>query len=48
MKLKLVKDNNPKIRKKSEEVSLPLSAEDKELLDSMFNYLVKSQDEEYA
>jgi peptide deformylase len=48
MKLKLVKDNNPKIRKKSEEVSLPLSAEDKDLLDSMFNYLVKSQDEDYA
>lgn len=48
MKLKIVKDNNPKIRKKSEEVTLPLSKEDQDLLDSMFNYLVKSQDEEYA
>ena len=48
MKLKIVKDNNPKIRKKSEEVPLPLSAEDQDLLDSMFNYLIKSQDEEYA
>lgn len=48
MKLKLVKDNNPKIRKKSEDVELPLSPEDQDLLDSMFNYLVKSQDEEYA
>ena len=48
MKLKIVKDNNPKIRKKSEDVPLPLSKEDKEILDSMFDYLVKSQDEEYA
>ena len=48
MKLKLVKDNNPKIRQKSVDVPLPLSKEDKEILDSMFNYLVKSQDEEYA
>lgn len=48
MNIKIVKDTNPKIRKKSEEVPLPLNAEDKDLLDSMFNYLVKSQDEEYA
>ena len=48
MKLKIVKDSNPKIRKKSEEVPLPLSSEDQDLLDSMFNYLIKSQDEEYA
>ena len=48
MKLKLVKDNNPKIRTKSENVNLPLSAEDKDILDSMFNYLIRSQDEEYA
>ena len=48
MKLKIVKDNNPKIRRKSEEVPLPLNAEDQEILDSMFTYLVRSQDEEYA
>ena len=48
MKLKIVKDNNPKIRKKSEEVPLPLSAEDRDLIDSMYKYLVHSQDEEYA
>ena len=48
MKLKIVKDNNPKIRKKSEEVPLPLSEEDRDLIDSMFDYLVKSQDDEYA
>lgn len=48
MKLKVVKDNNPKIRKKSVDVPLPLSDEDRDLLDSMFIYLVKSQDDEYA
>ena len=48
MKLKIVKDNNPKIRKKSLEVPLPLSKEDRELIDSMFDYLVMSQDDEYA
>ena len=48
MKLKIVKDNNPIMRKRSELVSLPLSKEDKELLDEMSLYLKKSQDDEYA
>ena len=48
MKLKIIKDNNPIMRQKSLEVSLPLSKEDKELLDEMLLYLKKSQDEEYA
>ena len=48
MKLKIVKDNNPIMRKKSEPVSLPLSKEDKETLDEMLEYLKLSQDEEYA
>ena len=48
MKLKIVKDSNPIMRKKSEPVSLPLSKEDKELLDSMLEYLKLSQDDEYA
>lgn len=48
MKLKIVKDTNPIMRKKSLPVELPLSKEDKELLDSMLEYLIKSQDEEYA
>ena len=48
MKLKIVKDSNPIMRKKSLEVELPLNKEDKELLDSMLDYLVRSQDEEYA
>ena len=48
MKLKIVKDSNPIMRKKSEPVALPLSEEDKKTLDDMLEYLKLSQDEEYA
>ena len=48
MKLKIVKDSNPIMRKKSQPVDLPLSAEDKKTLDDMLEYLKLSQDEEYA
>lgn len=48
MKLKIVKDNNPIMRKKSLPVELPLSEKDKETLDEMLEYLKLSQDEEYA
>ena len=48
MKLKIVKDNNPIMRKKSLPVEMPLNKEDKETLDEMLNYLKLSQDEEYA
>ena len=48
MKFKIVKDNNPIMRQKSLPVSLPLSAEDKEILDEMLNYIKKSQDDDYA
>ena len=48
MKLKLVKDNNPIMRKKSQPVPLPLSKEDKETLDEMLEYIKLSQDEDYA
>lgn len=48
MKLKIVKDNNPIMKKKSLPVSLPLSDEDKRTLDDMLEYLKLSQDEEYA
>lgn len=48
MKLKIIKDNNPKMRQKSEMVTLPLSNEDKKTLDEMLNYLKLSQDEEYS
>ena len=48
MKIKIIKDNNPIMRKKSLPVDLPLSKEDKDVLDAMLDYLKKSQDEEYA
>lgn len=48
MKLKILKDTNPIMRKKSLPVDLPLSKEDKETLDAMLEYLKLSQDEEYA
>ena len=48
MKLKIVKDNNPIMRKKSLPVELPLSSKDKETLDAMLDYLKRSQDEEFA
>ena len=48
MKFKIVKDNNPIMRQKSLPVELPLSAEDKETLDAMLDYLKKSQDDDYA
>lgn len=48
MKLKIVKDSNPIMRKKSLPVEMPLSKEDKDLLDAMLNHLKLSQDEEYA
>lgn len=48
MKLKIVKDDNPIMRKKSLPVELPLSNKDKETLDAMIDYLKRSQDEEYA
>ena len=47
MKFKIIKDNNPKMRKKSLPVDLPLSKEDKDTLDEMLYYLKLSQDEEY-
>lgn len=48
MKIKLVKDSNPIMRKRSLPVELPLSKEDKKHLDDMLLYLKKSQDPEYA
>ena len=48
MKYKIFKDSNPIMRKKSLPVEIPLKKEDKETLDFMLDYLIKSQDEEYA
>lgn len=48
MKLKIVKDSNPIMRKQSLPVEMPLSSEDRETLLVMLDYLKKSQDEDYA
>ena len=48
MKLKIIKDSNPIMRKKSLPVELPLSKQDKDTLDAMLEYLKLSQDEDYA
>ena len=48
MSLKIIKDSNPLMRKPSSEVPLPLSKEDRNLLDEMLEHLKLSQDEEYA
>ena len=45
---KIVKDNEKSIREKCQPVVLPLSQEDKDLALAMVDYLIKSQDEEYA
>ena len=44
----IIKDNNPLIREKSEDVSIPLSKEDKELLMDMLTYVNESTDDEIA
>lgn len=45
---KIISDSNPILREISKEVELPLNKEDEELLRSMHEYLVNSQDEEMA
>ncbi len=44
----IVKDTDPFIREKSQPVSLPLSAEDRALLQDMFDYVRNSTDPEIA
>lgn len=44
----IVRDGHPALREMSEEVTLPLSEEDKKLLDKMKEFLINSQDEEMA
>lgn len=44
----IISDHDPIIRTKSEKVSLPLSPEDRELLEAMLAYVRDSQDEEIA
>ena len=45
---KIVKDSTKSIREKCKPVETPISQEDKDLALSMVDYLIKSQDEEYA
>lgn len=48
LKKDIILDDNPLLRKKSEDVALPLSKEDEKLLDDMLEYLENSQDDEKA
>jgi peptide deformylase len=48
MKLKVIKESNPVLRKRSAEVPLPLSEGNKKLLQALFDYLIQSQNKEYA
>ena len=48
MKIKIIKDSNPKMRLRSQPVDMPLSKQDKETLVAMLDYLKKSQDDDYA
>ncbi|HBB06042.1 MAG TPA: peptide deformylase [Firmicutes bacterium] len=45
--LKIVKDKKPSLRMPSKDVEMPLSEEDKNLLEEMLDYLKKSQDPAY-
>lgn len=44
----IIKDTDPRIREISEDVPLPLSKEDEQLLRDMYQYVVDSTDEEKA
>jgi peptide deformylase len=44
----IIDDSNNKIRKKSKEVTMPLSKEDRKLLEDMYEFLVNSQDPEIS
>lgn len=44
----IILDSDPRIRLKSKEVELPLSDENKELLEAMLTYVKNSQDKEIA
>ena len=44
----IILDSDPRIRTKSEKVELPLSAQDRQLLEDMLTYVRRSQDDEIA
>lgn len=48
MKLKVIKEPNPVLRKRSADVPLPLSKANENLLRAMLDYVIQSQNKEYA
>lgn len=44
----IIKDPNPLLRKKSEKMTLPLSFEDQQLVDSLYEYVINSTDPELS
>jgi len=44
----IIRDGHPTLRKVAEEVKIPLSDEDKEILNSLMEYVQNSQDDEIA
>lgn len=44
----IVREGHPTLRTRAEEVTFPLSAEDRQLADDMLQYLINSQDPEIA
>ena len=44
----IIKDPNPLLRQKSEKIELPLSQEDQQLVDSLYEYVVNSTNPELA
>lgn len=44
----IIMDPNPLLREKSKKVEIPLSAEDQQLVDSLYEYVIQSTDEELA
>lgn len=44
----IIKDSNPLIRERSQDVNIPLSKEDKDLLMEMLTYVIESTDEKIA
>ena len=46
LKKDIILDSNPLLRKKSEDVALPLSKEDEKLLEEVYNAFVEACDDE--
>lgn len=42
----IIRDGHPTLRKKTEEMTFPLSKEDKQLADDLLEYVINSQDDE--